>query len=167
MFYYICAMHECLKCEPSSKLHRIMVLTSQFQILSNFIFNDHVVEHHTCHLNIYYHLPIPLYVRICNHLKFGLENPKTTIHILLRNFLTFCKMLLLLTLVVCAFLEQKYTTLDISCPLIDIILINIPIDYEEVFSPQTLQKLNNRRGSIKHIQVIITPKQPKINMLDP
>jgi hypothetical protein len=47
---------------------------------------------------ICYHLTIPLFIGIYNNLKSSLENPKTIFDILRCAFLTFCKMLPLLSL---------------------------------------------------------------------
>ncbi len=47
---------------------------------------------------ICYHLSIPLFIGICNNLKSGLENPKTMFGTLSCAFLTFYKMLPLLSL---------------------------------------------------------------------
>jgi hypothetical protein len=51
------------------------------------------MEYHKCHQNIYYHLPIPLHIGICDHLKPYFQNSKTTFHVVLCTLLTFCKML--------------------------------------------------------------------------
>jgi hypothetical protein len=38
---------------------------------------------------------------------------------------------------------------------------------KKLLVPRPCKKISNQKGSIKHIQVIIMPKQPKLTMLDP